>query len=48
MIVFGNDGGLDLQAAMTFGVSAKETNNPFGQFGTGLKYAVAILLRTGH
>jgi len=27
---------------------AKEGDNPIGFFGTGLKYALAILLRTGH
>lgn len=48
MITFRNDGELDLRAALTFGVHAKETKNPFGQFGTGLKYALAVLLRTGH
>jgi hypothetical protein len=29
-------------------MSAKETDNPIGQFGSGLKFAIAILLRTGH
>lgn len=28
-----------------FGMSAKETDNPIGMFGTGLKYAIAVLLR---
>ena len=48
MITFKNVGELDFAGAMTFGVSAKMHDNPIGQFGTGLKYAVAILLRTGH
>lgn len=30
------------------GLSAKETNSPIGFFGSGLKFAIAILLRTGH
>lgn len=38
---------LDLEMLQTFGVSVKETENPIGQFGTGLKYALAILMREG-
>lgn len=30
------------------GMSAKETDNPIGMFGSGFKFALAILLRTGH
>lgn len=30
------------------GVSAKDGETPIGQFGTGQKYALAVLLRTGH
>jgi hypothetical protein len=29
------------------GLNAKETKNPIGQFGTGLKYSIAVLLRSG-
>lgn len=29
----------------TMGVSVKETENPIGFFGTGLKYAIAVILR---
>jgi len=47
MISFQNHGLLDLRALRTFGVSAKESDNPIGMFGTGLKYALAILLREG-
>jgi hypothetical protein len=47
-VSFQNDGLIDLRAVKTFGVSVKESDNPIGFFGTGLKYAVAILLRTGH
>lgn len=46
--IFENEGVADLNALLTFGVSAKETANPVGYFGTGFKYAIAILLRTGH
>lgn len=47
-VVFSNKGEIDLRAIRTFGVSVKETENPIGYFGTGLKYALAILLRTEH
>lgn len=30
------------------GISAKECKSPIGLYGTGLKYAIAVLLRTGH
>ena len=40
---------LDLRAFTTFGLSSKpNSNNPIGKFGTGLKYAIATLVRTGH
>lgn len=38
---------LPLECITTFGVSAKETDNPIGYFGTGLKYALAVLMREG-
>jgi hypothetical protein len=41
-------GEIDAASIRTFGVSVKEGENPIGFFGTGLKYALAILLRTGH
>lgn len=47
-VVFVNDGLIDPLAIATFGVSAKVTDNPIGFFGTGLKYAIAVLLRHGH
>jgi len=31
----------------TFGVSVKEVDTAIGQFGTGLKYAIAVLVREG-
>lgn len=46
-IVFKNKGVIDLRAIKTFGVSSKDGPNPIGFFGTGLKYAIAILLRAG-
>lgn len=48
MIQFDNVAPLDLRALKTFGVSSKDTKSPIGFFGTGLKYAIATLLRTGH
>jgi hypothetical protein len=47
-VVFENPGEIDLRAAVTFGVSVKASKTPIGHFGTGLKYALAVLLRTGH
>lgn len=47
IISFQNAGLIDLRAVRTFGVSAKECDNPIGFFGTGLKYAIAISLRLG-
>lgn len=46
-VSFTNRGLIDLRAVRTFGMSAKETENPIGFFGTGFKYAVAICLRLG-
>lgn len=47
MIIFENEGLLDLRALKIMGVSVKE-EGAIGYFGTGLKYALAVLLRTGH
>jgi len=47
-IHFSNAGNIDLDVIRTMGVSVKDTDNPIGYFGTGLKYAIATLLRTGH
>lgn len=39
-------GKLDLRSITTFGLNSKpNTSNPIGYFGTGLKYAIAVLLR---
>lgn len=45
-VIFENRGEIDMRAVSTFGCSVKETKNPIGFFGTGLKYAIAVLLRT--
>ena len=47
-VIFSTSTTIDLEAAFTFGMSVKETKSPIGFFGTGLKYAIATLLRTGH
>ena len=47
MIVFKNEGTLDINSITTFGVSVKEKDSAIGFFGTGLKYAIAVLLRNG-
>lgn len=47
MICFENSGEIDVDAMVTFGVNAKESANPIGFFGTGMKYAIAITLRLG-
>lgn len=47
MVIFENAGEIDVRSVTAFGVSAKEPGS-IGYFGTGLKYAIAILLRTGH
>jgi len=46
-IMFKNEGVIPLAAIKTFGVSVKDDDNAIGFFGTGLKYALAILLRHG-
>jgi hypothetical protein len=45
MIVFKNKGLIDMDMLRVFGVSAKEVDQPIGKFGTGLKYAISVLLR---
>lgn len=47
MITFKNDGLIDFELITMFGVSIKEKTNPIGFFGTGLKNAIAVLLRNG-
>lgn len=45
-IYFMNDGEFDVRAMLTMGLSAKKENS-IGYFGTGFKYAIAIILRLG-
>lgn len=47
-IYFANEGVIDLDTIRVMGVSVKTNDNPIGYFGTGLKFAIATLLRTGH
>lgn len=46
-VTFRNKGQIDVKMITTFGISAKSDDNPnpIGYFGTGLKYAIAVLLR---
>ncbi len=46
-IVFQNKGLIDIRAIKTFGASVKKTETAIGFFGTGLKYAIAVILRHG-
>lgn len=47
-VYFGNTGLIDLDVIRIMGVSIKTADNPIGYFGTGLKFAISTLLRTGH
>lgn len=47
MITFHSPTVLPIEAATTMGVSVKESDNAIGKFGTGLKYAIAGVLRLG-
>lgn len=46
-ISFQNKGLIDPRCITIIGVSVKENENPIGFFGTGLKYAISIILREG-
>lgn len=46
-VVFDNAGEADVFALTTFGVTAKAGSSPIGFFGTGFKYAMAVLTRNG-
>jgi hypothetical protein len=48
MVIFENDGEIDPRLISSFGVNVKEGEGAIGFFGTGLKYALAILLRSKH
>lgn len=47
-VYFCNKEAIDLNAIAVMGVSVKTRDNPIGYFGTGLKFSIATLLRTGH
>lgn len=47
-IYFCNAEPIDLNAIALMGVSVKTGASPIGYFGTGLKFSIATLLRTGH
>lgn len=47
-IYFQNPGEIDPRLITTLGVNVKESDSPVGFFGTGLKYALAVLLREHH
>lgn len=46
-IIHDTPGLIDLRVIKTMGVNVKESGNAIGYFGTGLKYAIATLLRNG-
>lgn len=46
-VYFMNNGYFDVRQMLTFGLSVKSGDNPIGFFGTGFKYAIAIILRLG-
>ena len=48
MVIFENPGEIDPRLIGTFGVNVKGSADAIGFFGTGLKYALAILARTDH
>ena len=45
--VFETPGVLEHEAFTVMGLSVKDTDNPIGYFGTGLKYAFAVIMRLG-
>ena len=48
MLSFYNAGIINEVSITTFGINAKDNDSAIGYFGTGLKYAIAVLLRNGH
>jgi len=46
-LIFHNPGEIDIRGACIAGLSAKDSKSPIGYFGTGLKYAIASILRWG-
>lgn len=47
IVYFNTPRPIPIEALITFGVSVKETDSPIGRFGTGFKYALAVILRAG-
>lgn len=47
-VYFCNPGEFELDVIRVMGVNVKLGDSPLGYFGTGLKYAISTLLRTGH
>jgi hypothetical protein len=47
MLVFRNPGLIDMAVVKTMGVNVKESDTAIGYFGTGLKFAIATILRGG-
>lgn len=47
-VIFHTNGPIDPISWEMLGVSAKQDDSAIGQFGTGLSYAIAVLIRTGH
>lgn len=47
MLIFKNDGLIDLRVVTLMGASVKESAQAIGYFGTGLKYAISVILREG-
>lgn len=45
MLIFENKEEIDVRGITTFGTSSKNNSQAIGFFGTGLKYAIAVLLR---
>lgn len=46
-VAFCTPGKIPMDAFTIMGVNVKVSDNPIGRFGTGLKYAVAVILRHG-
>ena len=46
-VYFKNDGEIDPLSLVTMGASVKSKDSPIGYFGTGLKFAMAAILRMG-
>lgn len=47
-VIFHTHTDIDPKSWELMGISAKDSDNPIGCFGTGMKYAIAVFLRLGH